>query len=68
MRSSDGLRSPHMTIGPGVGGLATIVDAWIAFLKNPTAAIPRTRMPPWDGIIKEDEYPALVTYVRKLAR
>jgi mono/diheme cytochrome c family protein len=43
-------------------------DAMIAFLKNPTAAIPGTRMPPWDGIIKEDEYPALCAYVRKLAQ
>ena len=42
-------------------------EALVAFLRAPDAAIPGTRMPRWDGIIKEDEYGPLCEYVRKLA-
>ncbi len=43
-------------------------EALIAFLKDPSAAVPGTRMPRWDGVIKEEEYAPLCDYVRKLAQ
>jgi mono/diheme cytochrome c family protein len=42
-------------------------EALIAFLKDPAATIPRTRMPRWNGVIKEEEYAPLCDYVRKLS-
>jgi len=43
-------------------------DTLIAFLKDPSAAIPGTRMPRWNGVIKEEEYAPLCDHVRKLAQ
>jgi mono/diheme cytochrome c family protein len=42
-------------------------DALVAFLKDPSAAIPHTKMPKWDGVIKDEDYGPLCDYVRKLA-
>jgi mono/diheme cytochrome c family protein len=42
-------------------------EALVAFLKDPSASVPSTRMPRWDGIIKEEEYAPLCDYVHKLA-
>ncbi len=42
-------------------------EALVAFLKEPTATIPGTRMPRWNGVIREGEYAPLCAYVRKLA-
>jgi mono/diheme cytochrome c family protein len=43
-------------------------EALIAYIKHPEVAKPGIAMPTWDGVIQEDEYPALVTHVRTLAR
>jgi cytochrome c2 len=42
-------------------------EALTAFLKNPSAAVPGTKMPRWDGVIKEEDYAPLCDFVRKLA-
>jgi len=39
------------------------LEAWI---KNPPAFKPGTKMPPWEGVIEESEYPALIAYVKEL--
>lgn len=36
-------------------------------LKNPFAFEPDSRMPRWNGIIKDSEYPELIAHVRRLA-
>jgi mono/diheme cytochrome c family protein len=38
----------------------------IAFIKNPAARRPGIAMPAWEGVIREEEYPALAAYVRSL--
>jgi mono/diheme cytochrome c family protein len=43
-------------------------EALIAYIKHPEVAKPGIPMPTWDGVIQEDEYSALVAYVRTLAR
>jgi len=40
--------------------------ALIAWIKNAPAIKPGTRMPKWEGIIKDEELPPLAAYVRKL--
>jgi mono/diheme cytochrome c family protein len=40
--------------------------ALVAFLKAPASVLPDTKMPAWDGVIKEEEYGPLCEYVRKL--
>jgi cytochrome c2 len=42
-------------------------EALTAFLKDPTAALPGTKMPGWSGVIKDDDYAPLCDFVRKLA-
>jgi mono/diheme cytochrome c family protein len=37
-----------------------------AFIKNPALAVPGSKMPAWEGVIDEAEYPTLVAYVRTL--
>jgi mono/diheme cytochrome c family protein len=39
----------------------------IAWIKHPERLRPGIAMPTWDGVIKEEEYPPLVDYVRSLA-
>jgi mono/diheme cytochrome c family protein len=42
-------------------------QALTAFIKNPAATVPGAKMPSWEGVIEEAEYPALVAYVRTLS-
>jgi mono/diheme cytochrome c family protein len=37
-----------------------------AYIRNPAAKVPGIKMPTWDGVIQDDEFPALVTYVKTL--
>jgi mono/diheme cytochrome c family protein len=39
------------------------LEAWI---KNPSSFKPGTKMPTWDGVIPQGEYPALIEYVKEL--
>jgi cytochrome c2 len=39
------------------------LEAWV---KNPSAFKPGTRMPTWDGVIPESDFPALIAYVKEL--
>jgi mono/diheme cytochrome c family protein len=41
-------------------------EALIGFIRHPERDRPGTRMPTWDGVIPEDELPALAAYVRAL--
>jgi mono/diheme cytochrome c family protein len=50
---------------PGLQELPTN-EALIAHIKHPEIRRPGTRMPTWDGVILEEEYPALGNYVRSL--
>jgi mono/diheme cytochrome c family protein len=40
--------------------------ALIEYIKDPSAKVPGIKMPTWDGVIAEDEYAPLVTYVKTL--
>jgi mono/diheme cytochrome c family protein len=62
----------HGETGVGVGDLTlakrdfptdSLLQAWI---RNPPSFRPLTKMPPFDGIIKEEEYAPLMAYVRQL--
>jgi mono/diheme cytochrome c family protein len=37
-----------------------------AFIRNPAATVPGSKMPAWEGVIEEAEYGPLVAYVRSL--
>ena len=39
----------------------------VAYIKHPERTKPGIEMPTWDGVIGEDEYAPLATYVRSLA-
>lgn len=41
-------------------------DSLISWIKTPSRYVPGTKMPTWQGIIKEEEYQPLVQYVRLL--
>jgi mono/diheme cytochrome c family protein len=41
-------------------------DAIEAWIKNPSSFKPGTRMPTWEGVIQESEFPALIEYVKEL--
>ena len=43
-------------------------DELIAWIKHPERVKPGIAMPTWDGVIKEEDYAPLATYVRSLAR
>jgi mono/diheme cytochrome c family protein len=43
-------------------------DELIAWIKHPERVRPGISMPTWDGVIHEDEYAPLATYVRSLAK
>lgn len=69
-----GCTSCHGANGVGVADLRqaaehypddAAIEAWI---KNPSATKPETKMPSWDGVIAQDEYPALIAYVKQLGR
>jgi mono/diheme cytochrome c family protein len=62
----------HGETGVGVGDLTlakrdlptdSLLRAWIG---NPPSFKPLTKMPPFEGIIKEEEYAPLMAYVRRL--
>lgn len=40
--------------------------ALIEYIKDPSAKVPGIKMPTWDGVIAENEYEPLVTYVQTL--
>lgn len=40
----------------------------VAFLRNPAATVPGSKMPAWEGVIEDADYTPLVGYVRRLAR
>ena len=42
-------------------------DELIAWIRHPERTRPGITMPTWDGVIQEDEYAPLVSYVRSLA-
>lgn len=62
----------HGDSGVGVGDLRQAAthyptDAQLeAWIKNPSSFKPGTRMPTWDGVIQQSEYPALMEYVKEL--
>ncbi|HVK38095.1 MAG TPA: c-type cytochrome [Candidatus Kapabacteria bacterium] len=41
-------------------------EALIAWIRNPSAIQPGTKMPTWEGVIAENEYAPLARYVREL--
>ena len=41
-------------------------DAMIAYIRHPEQFKPGVKMPPWDGVIAEEDYAALAQHVRKL--
>jgi len=43
-------------------------DELIAWIKHPERIRPGIAMPTWDGVIQEDEYAPLASYVRSLAK
>ena len=38
----------------------------MAFLKNPSQFVPNTKMPTWNGVIADAEFPPLLAYVHEL--
>jgi cytochrome c2 len=40
----------------------------IAWIRNPKLFKPGVKMPTWEGIIPDDEYPVLITYVKELGK
>jgi len=40
----------------------------IAWIRNPQLVKPGVKMPTWEGIIPDNEYPVLVTYVKELGK
>jgi cytochrome c553 len=69
-----GCNSCHGENGVGTGDLRGAykkyatdegLKAWIA---NAPSIKPDTKMPTWQGVIAEDEYPALMQYVRRLGQ
>lgn len=62
----------HGETGVGIGDITlakknlptdSLLQAWI---RNPPSFKPLTKMPPYDGVIKEEEYAPLMAYVRRL--
>ena len=69
-----GCNSCHGEHGVGIGDLRgadkkyatdAALEAWI---RNAPSIKPDTKMPTWNGVIAENEYPALIQYVRQLGR
>lgn len=67
-------RSCHGDQGVGVADLRQVNDhypsdeALLQWIKNAPAIKPTTRMPRWEGIIKDKEYPVLISYIRKFSQ
>ncbi|HEX4439023.1 MAG TPA: c-type cytochrome, partial [Thermoanaerobaculia bacterium] len=64
----------HGDNGVGIGDLRRAAlhyptDAsLVAWIKKPSSFKPGTKMPTWDGVIAEADYPALIAYVRELGK
>jgi cytochrome c2 len=67
-----GCPSCHGDAGVGIADLRqatkhyptdAAIEAWI---KNPSSFKAGTRMPTWDGVIQQSEFPALIEYVKEL--
>jgi len=62
----------HGDNGVGIGDLRKAAEHYptdaqlVAWIKNPSSLKPGTKMPTWDGVIAETEYPALIAYVKEL--
>lgn len=67
-----GCNSCHGEHGVGVGDLRGAYkkyatdEALLKWIRNAPSIKPDTRMPTWDGVIAENEYPPLMKYVRQL--
>ncbi len=67
-----GCPSCHGEHGVGIGDLRKAVQHYptdvqlVAWIRNPSSFKPGTKMPTWDGVIAENDYPALVAYVKEL--
>lgn len=40
----------------------------VAWIRDPSKTVADSKMPTWNGVIQENEYPALCSYVRELGR
>ncbi len=64
----------HGDHGVGIGDLRKAAvhyptDAQlVAWIRNPSSFKPGTKMPTWDGVIAEGDYPALIAYVKELGQ
>ena len=69
-----GCPSCHGDHGVGIGDLRKAAVHYptdqqlVAWIKNPSSFKPGTKMPTWDGVIAETDYPALIAYVKELGR
>jgi mono/diheme cytochrome c family protein len=69
-----GCPSCHGDHGVGIGDLRKAAEHYptdsqlVAWIKNPSSFKPGTKMPTWDGVISETDYPALIAYVKELGR
>ena len=69
-----GCPSCHGDHGVGIGDLRKAAVHYptdtqlVAWIKNPSSFKPGTKMPTWEGVIPEGDYPALVAYVKELGR
>jgi mono/diheme cytochrome c family protein len=69
-----GCPSCHGDHGVGIGDLRKAAEHYptdaqlVAWIKNPSSFKPATKMPTWDGVIHETDYPALIAYVKELGR
>jgi cytochrome c2 len=69
-----GCPSCHGDHGVGIGDLRKAAEHYptdaqlVAWIKNPSSFKPGTKMPTWDGVIAEADYPALIVYVKELGR
>jgi cytochrome c2 len=67
-----GCPSCHGDNGVGIGDLRKAAVHYptdgqlIAWIKNPSSFKPGTKMPTWEGVIPEADYPALIAYVKEL--
>ena len=67
-----GCPSCHGDHGVGIGDLRKAVEHYptdaqlVAWIRNPSSFKPGTKMPTWDGVIAESDYPALIAYVKEL--